>query len=63
MGETSNMETLSIIGNICSILGFLVALFLTSKIISIKNSFKDSSTTQKDIQIKNGDVAGHDINK
>ena len=60
------METLNLIGSICSILGLLVAIFLTSKVISIKNSFKDSSKNevkQEKNKVKNGDIAGRDIIK
>lgn len=60
------METLNLIGSICSILGLLVAIFLTTQIISIKNSFKDNSknnVNQEKNKVKNGDIAGRDINK
>jgi len=60
------METLNLIGSICSILGLLVTIFLTSKVISIKNSFKDSSSNkvnQEKNKINKGDIAGRDINK
>jgi len=60
------METFNLIGSICSILGLLVAVFLTSQVISIKNSIKDNSkneVTQKSNNVKNGDIAGRDIKK
>ena len=59
------METFNIIGNISSILGLLIAIFLTTQIISIKNKIKDNSVTktkQKRNKIS-GDMAGRDINK
>lgn len=60
------METLNLIGTICSILGLILTIFLTNKIISIKNSFKDSSSNavkQEKNKINKGDIAGRDINK
>lgn len=60
------MNTLNLIGSICSILGLFVALFLTSKVISIKNSMKDSSSNevkQEKNKVTKGDIAGRDINK
>lgn len=60
------METINLIGTICSILGLLITIFLTSQVIYIKNSIKDNSkneVTQKNIKVKNGDIAGRDINK
>ncbi len=59
------METLNLIGSICSILGLLIAVFLTTQVISIKNSIKDSSNNevkQKKNKVKNGNIAGRDIN-
>ena len=60
------METLNLIGSICSILGLLITIFLTSKVISIKNSFRDSSTNnvkQEKNKLRKGNIAGRDINK
>jgi len=60
------METLNLIGSICSILGLLVAIFLTTQVISIKNNFNDRSKNevkQENNKIKNGDIAGRDIIK
>ena len=60
------METLNLIGGICSILGLFVTIFLTSKVISIKNSFKDSSSNnvkQEKNKVKKGNIVGRDINK
>ena len=60
------METLSIIGSISSILGLLIAIYLTSQVVSIKNNIKDSSknkTIQKKNKVKKGDFAGRDIIK
>lgn len=60
------METFNLIGSISSILGLLITIFLTSQVISIKNSIKDNSkneVTQKGNKVKNGDIAGRDINK
>ncbi|MEK6736508.1 MAG: hypothetical protein AABY47_08050 [Pseudomonadota bacterium] len=34
------MEMLNIIGSICSILGFLIAIFIVRKIVHIENSIK-----------------------
>lgn len=60
------MNTLSIIGSICSIVGLLVAVFLTTKVISIKNQLQDSSSNkvkQKGNVVHTGDMAGRDITK
>jgi len=60
------METLNLIGSVCSILALFVAIFLTSQVISIKNSIKDNSSNkvkQEKNKVKNGDIAGRDINK
>jgi hypothetical protein len=60
------METLNLIGNICSILGLLVAIFLTTQVISIKNKFSDKSINtviQEKNKVKRGDISGRDINK
>ena len=60
------MDTLNLIGSICSILGLLITIFLTSKVISIKNSFRDSSTNkvkQEKNKVRKGNIAGRDINK
>ena len=59
------MEIFNIIGNISSILGLIVAIFLTTQVVSIKNKINDNSstrTTQRDNKV-GGDVAGRDINK
>ena len=60
------MSTLNLLGSICSILSLLIVVVLTSKVISIKNTIKDSSSskiTQSNITVENGDMAGRDINK
>ena len=59
------MDTLNLIGSICSILGLLITIFLTSKIISIKNSLRDSSSNkvkQEKNKVRKGNIAGRDIN-
>lgn len=60
------METINLIGSICSILGLLVAIFLTKQVVSIKNKLSDKSTNQvkqEKNKVKNGDIAGRDVNK
>lgn len=60
------METLNLIGSICSIASLIIAIFLTTQVISIKNKMTDNSTTkvkQEKNKVKNGDLAGRDINK
>lgn len=60
------METINLIGSICSILGLIVAIFLTTKVVSIKNKLTDKSTNQvkqENNKVKNGDIAGRDVNK
>jgi hypothetical protein len=64
--KTGNMETINLVGSICSILGLLIAIFLTTQVISIKNKLTDNSTNQvkqKKNKVKNGDIAGRDVNK
>lgn len=60
------MEILNFVGSICSILGLLITVFLTTQIISIRNSIIDKSkneVTQKNNSVKNGDIAGGNIYK
>ncbi len=60
------METLNLIGSFCSILGLIVTIILTYQVISIKNSFNNNSKNkvrQKKNTVKNGDIAGRDIDK
>jgi len=60
------METLNLIGSICSILSLLIAIFLTYQVISIKNIIKDNSINkvkQEKNKVTNGDIAGRDVNK
>jgi hypothetical protein len=60
------METINFIGSICSILAFLIAIFLITQIIKIKTIIKDKSsnvTHQSENKVKYGDMAGRDINK
>ncbi|HEY9167966.1 MAG TPA: hypothetical protein VIN72_00600 [Lutibacter sp.] len=64
--QTRNMETINLIGSICSILGLLIAIFLTTQVVSIKNKLTDNSTNkvkQEKNKVKNGDIAGRDVNK
>lgn len=61
-----NMETLNLIGSISSILGLLIAIFLTTQVILIKNKMTDNSKNQvkqKKNKVKKGDIAGRDITK
>ena len=60
------METINLIGSICSILGLLITIFLTTQVVSIKNKLTDNSTNkvkQEKNKVKNGDIAGRDVNK
>ena len=60
------METLNIIASICSILGLLIALFVANQVITIKKTINDYSTNsveQGKNKVKNGDMAGRDVNK
>jgi hypothetical protein len=60
------METINLIASICSILGLLIAIFLTTQVISIKNRLTDNSKNivhQEKNKVKNGDIAGRDVNK
>lgn len=60
------METLNLVASICSILGLLIAIFITSKVITINNNKKDKSSNkvkQKFNITGGGDVAGRDVNK
>jgi len=59
------METLSIVGSICSILGLLIALFIVNQVISIKTTIHNNSPTsthQEKNKVK-GDQAGRDVHK
>jgi len=58
------MEILNLIGSVCSILSLLIAIFLASQVIKIKNQIKDNSENivkQKRINTGGGDIAGRDI--
>ncbi len=60
------METLNLIGSICSILGMLIALFVANQVITIKKIINDNSTNkvkQSKNKVKKGDMAGRDVNK
>lgn len=60
------METLNLIASICSILGLLIALFVANQVITIKKTINDNSTNnvkQRKNKVKNGDMAGRDVNK
>lgn len=60
------MEIINIIGSICSILGLLVAIFLTTQVVIIKNKLTDRSTNkvkQEKNKVKKGNIAGRDVNK
>lgn len=60
------MEIINLIGSICSILGLLVGVFLTTQVVSIKNKMTDNSNNkvqQEKNKVKNGDIAGRDVNK
>jgi hypothetical protein len=59
------MDILSTIGSIASILGLLIALFLTKEVLTIKNKIKDNSSNQvkQDNNTVGGDMAGRDIKR
>lgn len=60
------MEILNLVGSVCSIASLLIAIFLTAQVISIKNEITDNSSykvKQEKNKVKNGDLAGRDINK
>jgi hypothetical protein len=60
------METLNLIASICSILGLLIALFVANQVITIKKTINDNSSNnvkQRKNKLKNGDMAGRDVNK
>ncbi len=59
------MEILNTIGSIASILGLLIALFLTNEFITYKNKIKDNSSNEvkQDNNTVGGDIAGRDIKK
>lgn len=59
------MDTLNLIGSISSIIGLVIAIFLTTQVISIKNKMTDNSKNkvkQNKNKVKNGDIAGRDVN-
>lgn len=60
------METLNLIASICSILGLLIAVFVANQVITIKKTINDNSVNkvkQSKNKVKNGDMAGRDVNK
>ncbi len=60
------MEIINTIGSICSIIGLLIAIFLTTQVVSIKNKLTDNSSNkvkQEKNKVKNGDIAGRDVKK
>jgi hypothetical protein len=60
------METLNLIASICSILGLLIALFVANQVITNKKTINDNSSNnvkQRKNKLKNGDMAGRDVNK
>lgn len=60
------MDTINLIGSICSIVGLIIAIFLTTQIVSIKNKLTDNSLNkvkQEKNKVKKGDIAGRDVNK
>ncbi|MFL0121021.1 hypothetical protein V2611_04395 [Tenacibaculum maritimum] len=59
------MDILNTIGSIASIIGLLIAIFLTKEVISIKNKIKDNSSNEvkQDNNTVGGDMAGRDIKK
>lgn len=60
------METLNLIGSICSIASLIITLILTNQVVSIKKKIKDNSRNnpeQKEINTGGGDFAGRDMQK
>jgi hypothetical protein len=59
------MEILSIIGSIASVLGLLIAIFLTKEVITIKKRINDNSSNdvKQDDNDVGGDMAGRDIRR
>ncbi len=58
------MNTLNLIGNICSILSLIIACYLAGQVFIIKNSIKVSSSNkvmQKKNRVIQGNLAGRDI--
>jgi hypothetical protein len=61
------METLNLIGGVCSIISLLVTLFVAAKVykisISIGNVRNDPSRSNQSGNIVGGDQSGRDIKK
>ena len=60
------METINLIGSFSSIIALLIAIFLTTQVVSIKNKLTDNSSNkvkQENNKVKKGDIAGRDIKK
>lgn len=56
------METLNLIGSICSIISLLIALFLANQVINIKKKItnnSDHNVNQKNIKTESGNVIGN----
>lgn len=56
-------ETISILANICGIMGFLLSLYATSQILKIKQKIEgDNNTTTSFTGSVGGDFIGRDKN-
>jgi hypothetical protein len=54
------MELFNVIANVCSILGFVVAVFATTKIISVQKVIKKN--VKMDVRGDRNISAGNDVN-
>jgi hypothetical protein len=52
-------NTISIIADVCGILGFIISLFAINGVRKIKNNINSNKVSAKDIQI-GGDFTGRD---
>ncbi len=61
------METINLLGSICSIVSLLVTLFIASRVykisVSIRSTRNDPTKSDQTGNIVGGDIAGRDIHK
>lgn len=55
------MELFNLIAGVCSILSFLISIFVASKVVKISNSMNNSIKTGT-VDVKNGIFSGRDTN-